>query len=388
MSRLGSVCLAAIMSVLPFATSGAQTPVRPQRLAPAPDPRARGVEPREARAPRAPRPARAPRAPRARRGRESPATARIALTRLPSNPYHMRVEVSVEGPDVWEFAADHRLLSFEVTPVVEAPAEGERARPRRRARARTLTCKHPNAGRRVDAAHVLRTPERWSEPLDLRMYCMGRAYDAIVGGATIVPVYGFRRASKTAYLARSVTDPALLPLATVRGEGLVLFPRDASTPGPAPAAPSATDTTETTGPGVEVGLIPTDSTAPNAPVLRSFVRGTRSTRIYMRDDLYTFTITAPDGRTSTCSAPRTVVVPIIDFFKRVSRTSRIETSTDSARYCREIFEEPGIYEVVPALELPYSGERFHIDAVTGRFTGPRSFVRVRPQRGAYVVPRT
>lgn len=307
-----------------------------------------------------PRPARAP---------ESPATARVELVRVGANPFHFTATVSVEAPDTWEFAADHRLLAFEVTP---APAPAADATARRRRRVRTLTCKHPNAGRRVDAAHVLRTPERWSEPLDIRMYCTGRAYQALVEGGSVVPVYGFRRATRTAYLARSVADTRARALASVRGEPFVPYP--VATPA---AATTPVDP-------VVVGLVPTDSTAPNAPSLRAFIRGTATGRVYLRDDLFTFRITDPSGAVHTCAPPRTTVVPIIDFYKRVTPGGRLESVIDASRYCRGIFGAPGIYEITPEVELPYGGERFGIEAVTGRYTGEASFVRVRPNRGAYV----
>jgi hypothetical protein len=212
------------------------------------------------------------------------------------------------------------------------------------------------------------------------MYCFGRAYEALLAGGSLVPVYGVKRASAKAYLARSVDDASLRPLASVRGEAFVPFPR-AETQTETPAEGSG-------GPGVTVGLVPTDSTAPGAPALHAYLRATRAVRLYMRDDLVSFRITDPAGRVAECAPPRTVIVPIIDFWKRLSRGGRIDTTTDAARYCGEIFREPGIYEVIPRLELPYSGERFQIDAVTGTFTGAPSYVRVRPQRGRYVVPRT
>lgn len=289
-----------------------------------------------------------------------------------ANVFHFTATVSVEAPDTWELAADHRLLAFEVTPAALVVDPAPRRRPRR---VRTLTCKHPNAGRRVDIAHVVRTPERWSEPLDIRMYCTGSAYQALVAGGSVVPVYGFRRATRTAYLARSVADPNTRPLASVRGEPFVPYPIATPTSATAAARPGAP---------IVVGLVPTDSTAPNAPSLRAFIRGTGPGRVYLRDDLFAFRITDPSGHVTTCAPPRTTVVPIIDFYKRLSSGTRLESVIDASRYCRGVFSAPGIYEITPEVELPYGGERFGIEVVTGRYTGEGSFVRVRPQRGAYV----
>lgn len=307
---------------------------------------------------------------RARPATPPPVTARITLAPRDGNRFHFDVTVTLEGEPGWALLADHRALSFEITPA-QVEADGE---PRRRRRARPLTCKHPNAPRRVEDARVVRDPARFSEPIDLRMYCIGRAYDALVAGASVVPVYGFRRASRTTYLARPTSEDATArPLASVRGEAFVPYPASARPEQAGEDAP------------LMVGLVPTEATAPGAPVLRAFVRARRPVRLYMRDDLYTFRITSPSGTTTTCAPRRTVVVPIIDFFKRLSAGARVETSTDTARHCAAIFREPGIYEVTPELELPYGGERYQIEAVTGRFTGAPSFVRVRPQRGAYVV---
>lgn len=356
MNRL--ILALAFVCALPLGAH-AQTPRTGRPLARAPT---RGAA-------RAPSPSRTRARTRPPREPESPATARVELVRVGTNPFHFTATVSVEAPDTWTFAADHRVLAFEVTP---APAPAVDTTSRRRRRVRTLTCKHPNAGRRVDPAHVLRTPERWTEPLDIRMYCTGSAYQALVTGGSVVPVYGFRRATRTAYLARSEADPRARALASVRGEPFVPYPVTAPAAATTPAAP------------IVVGLVPTDSTAPNAPSLRAFIRGTVTARVYLRDDLFAFRITDPSGRLSTCAPPRTTVVPIVDFYKRVTPGARLESVIDASRYCRGVFSAPGIYEITPEVELPYGGERFGIEAVTGRYTGEPSFVRVRPNRGAYV----
>ncbi len=278
------------------------------------------------------------------------------------DPFRYRFEVRATGGED-ELVGDHRLLSFRV----------ETATPRR---GRPLRCSHPSSRGRVDPERVIRRAGGedldFAEDFDLRMYCFGRTLELVRAGATLVPEYGFARGSSRSYVARKTSEARARPLGRVEGAGFVPFPASASTPRP-------------DGPPVLPGLAPADVALGGHVVLHPYVEARRDgVRFYLRDDLWTLRVRRPDGGERVCAMSPQPVVPIVDFFSKPRRGGRVGSTIDAMRHCPEgTFDQVGIYEVVPDVDLQYDGSRQGFDAVTGRFRGYPGYVRVRPPRNAY-----
>lgn len=344
MSRLVSSWVIALAMVL---VTGASASAQPPR---GPGARPAAGDPRTAPGATAGRTA----SRRARVRREPPPPElTLAVETGDPRPFHVRVRLDAGTEPLVDALVDLRLLTFEVVPV-QAPA-----------RSRTLRCAYPTVPSRNSPEKLVTNPIPGSvlvdDVVDLRMYCVGAAYEALVGGATVRPVYGYRSASATRYVARA-TRRGARPMARVEGASVTV----------ASAAVGADLP-------IRVAL-PTADARPSGPLaLRPYVEGRRpGARAYVRSDLFLFDVSSPSGRTARCEVPRHPVVPILDFFARLAPGRRVQFSIDAARLCPELFREPGIHEVVPIVELVYTGNNVGVDALTGRFRGEGSFVRVRP----------
>jgi hypothetical protein len=107
-------------------------------------------------------------------------------------------------------------------------------------------------------------------------------------------------------------------------------------------------------------------------------------RVYLRDDLFGFVVDGPMGRV-TCAVPRERIVPIVDFYRRISERRAARTSISAARWCPDgTFDVAGVYDVTPIVDLVYDGARYDLETVTGRFEGLPVPIRVRRGDHAYV----
>lgn len=305
---------------------------------------------------------RAPGAPTARRARASrrpppPPELVLAISPDEARPFHVRVRLDVGTEPLVDAVADLRLLGFEVLPQDAS------------SRTRPLRCAWPNVPSRNAADTVVAQPPPGSalvdDTVDVRMFCVGAAYEALVRGGSLRPVYGYARASAQRYAARASRRGAR-PLAQVRGEPITLR----RAPEPSAAA-------------VRVAMPTADATRGGTIVVRPYVEGTaRGARAYVRDDLFSFDLRSPTGRTARCVVPRHPVTPIYDFFTRFGVGKRASFTIDLGRICPGFVDEPGIYDIVPIAELIYNGSNVGIEALTGWFRGEPSFLRVRPEASA------
>lgn len=279
---------------------------------------------------------------------------RVSLTPLAEyGPYKAKLTITAHAER--EVVIDRRLLQLTVRPEVE----GRRRSPR-------LRCRHPDEPRRAERTRTMSAGETYEEWVDLRMYCWGRALRALEAGpATIEVGYGFRRGGRGRFVARQEGERR--PPRGVEAEPLAW-------PGP----PETSDEGEEM--PVRVGLRPTSSRG--TPVLRPTIRATGGRpRVYLRDDLWSFTVQGPLG-TVECAPRRQLIAPIVDFYRRLSSRPRTERFAVE-HYCPEdTFSLPGIYDVVPRIELIYDADRFDFDAVTGTFEGEPT--PVRRTRGEYL----
>jgi hypothetical protein len=272
-----------------------------------------------------------------------------------------------------EVVRDRRLLELTV---LEAR---ERGRPRRH------VCRYPGAPARPVEARVaaMSAGETYVEWLDLRELCWGRAARVLESGEVTVEVsYGFRARSRAVVREEGERRPPhrvagdaftfALPTTTPAPSAAT---SSATTPGASPASAtpaSATPSSATPASALTVSLAPT-STA-GTPVLSVTIRGEGGGRIYVRDDLFSFDVRGPLGSVR-CAIPRTTIVPIVDFYRRLARPTR--TSIAASIQCPEdTFAVAGVYEVVPIVDLVYDGARYDLEAVTGRFEGAPAAVRI------------
>ncbi len=223
---------------------------------------------------------------------------------------------------------------------------------------RYRTCRHPDAPRRVDERRLVtaRAGETFSGELDFHMLCWGRATQVLSRGGTIELSYGFRRRARHRYIARHPSDRR----APHRASGAQIVSLD----------PRADESGEEQ--DVRVRLRPT-STRRRQPLFRVSVSG--NGRAYLRDDLLSFDVRTPSGEVVHCAPYRQAISPIRDFYRRIRRAWR--TTVASEFYCpEETFENPGIYRVTPSILLPYDGDQFRIEAITGKYVGEPSIVRI------------
>lgn len=266
-----------------------------------------------------------------------------------AGPWHYRM--TLRSNDTQELVRDRRLIRLTVRP------EGSRRR---------LRCSHPRAPRRVQDSRVaqLSTSEVHEEWVDLRMYCWGRALNALQSGNAQIEVqYGFTSRSRVRWIARKEGERRA-PFRT-SGTAIAWTAPTTDSPEDAAARPSVAPAT----------------TRSTHPTIRARLRG--SGRVYHRDDLWSFVVRGPLG-TVECRPHRQTVVPIVDFYRRLNRRGVGATLSMQGMCPENTFEVEGVYEITPVIDLVYDGDAHRLnDVVTGTFRGAPIPFRVLRQ-GSYV----
>jgi hypothetical protein len=109
------------------------------------------------------------------------------------------------------------------------------------------------------------------------------------------------------------------------------------------------------------------------------------TRAYVRSDHFRFRARGPDGTAFECGMHHGGGAAAADLFQRLTTRSGPRFTLDVSFYCEDdAFAEPGIYEVVPMIDITQSGERWGLETPTGTFVGAPALVRVRGGRSGYV----
>lgn len=299
--------------------------------------------------------------------------ALVAVTLTPwsrydgvDRPYRYIVEMRPAGADAVEVVADRRLLSFTVQ-----PTEGRRR----------YTCRHPQAQRRASTGRVRTlTPgsgedAAWREWIDLRMYCTGRALDALDDGARVEARYGWPRRTSTRWIARR-------PGSAWRDwMGGAELPEIAFAAQPEGTTRRAGED----GSPIDLSLARTSSRTGGGLVLRVSVRAREGTeRVYVRPDAFGFRVRGPLGDV-TCHTDPGGGSPPPDLYRRITRRAGAGAALDADYFCPEgTFELAGVYEITPEVVLEHSGEEWNLHAVTGRFTGPLVPIRITHGERGYV----
>ncbi|QQR89252.1 MAG: hypothetical protein IPJ88_13710 [Myxococcales bacterium] len=272
--------------------------------------------------------------------------------------YRFVAQVELSGWPAAEVVADRRLLSLLITP---------------EAKKRSLRCVHPEAPRGMPDAERIKTASAeghapaWREWVDLRMYCNGRALKALQGGATVQAVYGWKKKNKSKWIARSTVDPEIKIIA-LESESVTLGKEpEQESSGAVKLSLRSSDRRDKRGLSFQVAVFSPESSA----------------YVYLRPDLYRFSVKRGE-QTTLCGLYQTIANPIRDFFQKLGGRRRIAKSLDVSQMCPELFNQAGIYEVSPMLDLPYEGESFGLKTFNGSFQGPAAVFRIRRGDGEYV----
>lgn len=274
-----------------------------------------------------------------------PDGVRFSLTQVPGKKlaYELRFESTQSDPVELDF--DQRRLKITIT--------GREGQIRHVCRHRVL------AGEDVERRRILLEAEGevWAERIDLSDYCYPEALDQLGTGATIEATLG--EGSGTGSLASSHVEAKSEP--------------HASTVTP-PSKPEEDV--------VQVRLRPTRARTPDALRLQLSLRARRGAHwVYPRLDLWRFRVEGPKGLRE-CAPRRDRIVPIVDFYRRVSPGRPLRQTLLASYACPGVFEEPGVYEVTPIIDLVYSSPSEARRAITGTFEGPSSRVTLRgPPKG-------
>ncbi|MCB9667326.1 MAG: hypothetical protein H6715_04295 [Myxococcales bacterium] len=266
--------------------------------------------------------------------------------------YRVTLRVALAQFQSADVLTDPRLFWFEL----EATASS-----------RKMRCMHPRAPRRQPGSKLLRSlsvrhpqdPDAWQTDVDLRMYCKGSALKALAKGGLLIPHYGRRVRRGKRFVARA-TDRSEDRIAQVTGAPLMLD-SEPKIAGSGPAILSMTRVER------RVGTPVIFSTRLRAKHDASYV--------YVRPDQYRFLVSAPD-KTVECRMERLNVTPIRDFFRKITPRRAIRHRLEAGAFCPGLLTEPGIYEVVPELDLIHDGADNDLDALTGVVRGEPTIVKL------------
>ncbi|AKF06428.1 hypothetical protein [Sandaracinus amylolyticus] len=292
---------------------------------------------------------------RRRREPPPPPPAELSLATISGDTPFRRV-LTIRASAPIELNADRRLLRIEVRP------EGAR---------RALTCEHPERPARLDADRVVRLEagQTWQEWIDLREYCWGRALDALSAGGDVAVTFGPRRARRGDVTLRVLGEP----------------PVDHRELGPTTVHLDAMPRALEPDPSARVRVVMSDRDARSITTFSVRVRAREGrARAYVRPDRFSFRVHGPDADVE-CAMPHGGGAVPADLFQRLSARGGPSFTLDARAFCPEgTFDDAGIYEVVPVLELEHDGAQWNLDAPTGTFVGAPAFVRVRRDARGYV----
>ena len=273
---------------------------------------------------------------------------RLSLSQVPGKKliYELRFESIRTDPVELDF--DRRRLKITIT--------GRKAKIRH-------VCRHRKVADDVVEGRRIRLKaegEAWVERIDLGDYCYSDALETLRTGATIEAAFG--KGSVTGALASTDTEPEAVATAE-------------------PAVSTVTKSSKPKEDVVQVQLRATRARTPDALRLQVSLRARRGTHwVYPRYDLWRFRVEGPTG-SRECTPRRDRIVPIVDFYRRVSSRRPLRQTLMASYACPGVFEKPGVYEVTPIIDLVYSSPAKARPAITGTFRGPPSRVTLQAPRG-------
>jgi len=298
-----------------------------------------------------------------------------------------RYIVTLRAVQTAEVVADRRLIELELR-----PTEGRR---RRRVR-----CRHRRMRRHTGHARTvtLQAGDTWQEWIDLRTYCWGRRLDFLEDGAEVEVRYGWRRASRRRWVARTPDSPrrewtsrlevAPFTFAAVEHDEETRRVEPRPEPDDAAEAIDADAPAAEDAPGpapIRLSLASTTASGESGVRFSVAVRARDGTeRVYVRPDSFVFRVSGPTG-TFRCAMPPWGGAPVADLYERITTRHPARERLVASELCPEgTFARAGIYEVTPKVRLPYSGQEWELEAVTGRYVGPTVPIRVLTSEDGYV----
>ena len=278
-----------------------------------------------------------------------------------------KMVVTNEGDVPLRFAADGRLLSFEIEP----PEAGGLEDPYSKTAAKKkppppVVCRLPTELRPSvvveDRAVVLGPGNRYEEVVSPALYCFTESEaKALVAGARVTAKLGFpdttRPAAKTLPRAPFVAEPAALPPPVSPAKEIVSEPFVLAAPAPSspPMGANADSSEDPNRPVLELTAQPRidalDEKTVGARLTLKNV-GRREARLHLRRDNLLLDIDGPDG-SSHCGLPssrRVIPRELVDSLAPgASRSLEVWIGELCPNF---VFDRPGLYRVRAGLAFP------------------------------------
>jgi hypothetical protein len=306
------------------------------------------------------------------KGDETPPLPAPRLTlRLdaPDSAGPWKMVVTNDGEVPLRFAADGRLLTFEIEPPEDAGTDQPYGKPGvKKKTPAPVICKLPTelrpAGVIENRAIVLGPGNRYEEVVSPALYCFSESESkALVPGARVTAKLGFpdpsKGTSKAPPRAPFIAEPAALsPAVTaikeIVAQGIVL----GASPGTGSADTVSSDTSDDpSGPRIELfasaRVDSSDEKTVNA-TLTVKNTGRREVRLHVRRDNLLFDVDGPDGSTH-CGAPSARRAVPRELFESLGAGSSRSLEVWIGEMCPNMtFDRPGLYRVRAGLAFPPS----------------------------------
>jgi hypothetical protein len=298
-----------------------------------------------------------------------PAARLILRLDAPDNAGPWKMVVTNDGDTPLRFAADGRLLSFEIEPPEDAGTEEPYGKPGVKKKAPApVVCKLPSelrpSGVVDERAVVLGPGNRYEEVVSPGLYCFTESESkALVAGARVTAKLGFPDPSKGASKAPprapfigepAVVSPAVAAIKEIVAPTIVL----GASSGTNSADTASNETTDDPN-AARIELFSTgrvdssDEKTVNA-MLTVKNTGHRDVRLHVRRDNLLFDVDGPDGSTH-CGAPSTRRAVPRELFESLGAGSSRSLEVWIGEMCPNMaFDRPGLYRVRAGLAFPPS----------------------------------
>lgn len=307
-----------------------------------------------------------------------------------------KMVVTNDGETPLRFAADGRLLSFEIEPPEEAGVEEPYAKSGVKKKApAAVVCKLPPelrpAGVVEDRAVVLGPGRRYEEVVSPGLYCFSESDSkALVPGARVTAKLGFpdanKGASKAPLRAPFIAEPAVVapPVSAIKevvAARIVL----GATPGTGSASAESSETSDDpNGPRIELfssGRVDSSDEKTVNATLTIKNTGRRDVRLHVRRDNLLFDVDGPDGSTH-CGVPSARRGVPRELFESLGAGSSRSIEVWIGEMCPNmVFDRPGLYRVRAGLAFPSSPAGDAVSAWTRTvITKEPILVRIRQGR--------
>jgi hypothetical protein len=305
--------------------------------------------------------------------------------------------VTNDGETPLRFAADGRLLSFEIEPPEDAGTDQPYGKPGvKKKTPAPVVCKLPSelrpAGVVDDRAVVLGPGTRYEEVVSPALYCFSDSESkALVPGARVTAKLGFpdpsRGASKAPprgpFIAEpAVISPAVTAIKEIVAQRIILGASSSGMGGADTASSEPGD--DPNGPRIELFSSGRVDSSDEKTVNTSITvknTGHREVRLHVRRDNLLFDVDGPDGSTH-CGAPSARRAVPRELYESLSAGASRSLDVWIGEMCPNMaFDRPGLYRVRAGLAFPASPAGAGVSAWTRTVvTKEPILVRIRQGR--------